>query len=82
MREYDVRIGESYTSDDGYEDTVPAPDGWGDIQVGDCPDCGGQWVWAEAGLVPGARECTQCGSRFSAEPLADGTAKITRLRHY
>ena len=29
-----------------------------------CPDCGGEIVWAEAGDVPGSRECDTCGSRY------------------
>lgn len=32
-----------------------------------CPDCGDEIVWAEAGYVPGARQCTGCGSMFSVE---------------
>ena len=30
-----------------------------------CPDCGGQIVWAEAGRVPGSRQCSSCGSTFA-----------------
>ena len=38
------------------------------LQVDDypaCPDCdGGEIAWAEAGGVPGSRECDTCGSRY------------------
>lgn len=38
------------------------------MQVDDypeCPDCdGGEIEWAEAGRVPGSRECDTCGSRY------------------
>jgi hypothetical protein len=42
---------------------------WWDLPLPPCPDCKGEIVWAEAGLVPGARECTGCGSRFSVGTL-------------
>lgn len=32
-----------------------------------CPDCGGGLVWAEAGLVPGARRCSACEGIFCLE---------------
>ena len=31
-----------------------------------CPDCGGTDIaWAEAGRVPGSRECCECGAELS-----------------
>lgn len=82
MDNYTVIRRGAETEDDGYRIVVLAPDGWADLQTGICPDCGGQWVWAEAGRVPGARECQQCGSVLLASPCADGTGVITRLRNY
>jgi ribosomal protein S27AE len=69
---------------DGYQVEV-IPGGWEHLQTGTCPDCGGTWVWAEAGSVPGARKCTTCGSQFMAEPCGrtpEGCirGRVSRLR--
>ena len=63
---YQVRIAHQYTDDDGFRADLPGSD-WSVAQTGTCPDCGGTWVWAEAGNVPGTRECTSCGSQFSVQ---------------
>lgn len=42
-----------------------------------CPDCGGVLQWAEAGYVPGARQCASCRSLFSVETEID--LRRTRL---
>lgn len=45
---------------------APATDTpWFNLLLPPCPDCAGRIAWAEAGLVPGARECVSCGSRFT-----------------
>lgn len=36
-----------------------------DLPLPQCPDCGGEIVWAENGYVPGTRECTKCHSIFA-----------------
>jgi predicted RNA-binding Zn-ribbon protein involved in translation (DUF1610 family) len=64
MSDYLVRIGCAYVADDGLLLDLPGSS-WDQAQTGTCPDCGGTWVWAEAGNVPGTRECTSCGSQFS-----------------
>lgn len=67
----DVRVGRDHIY---HEDAKPVASDMGlirhsiwDLPLPACPDCGGEVVWAEAGLVPGARECTACGSRFTVE---------------
>ena len=67
------------TEGDGWE-TMVVPGGWEQLQTGTCPDCGGTWEWAEAGYVPGARKCRQCGSMFSAQPCGCGPDGIVRGR--
>ena len=75
-------------------DHEPAPDDWkikisctphsewDNLQTGTCPDCGGTWVWAEAGSVPGSRVCMQCGSQFNAQPIESGKGLIQRERYH
>ena len=56
-----------------------------------CPDCGGEVEWAEAGRVPGSRECAQCGSTFAdtqysmsfsdTRPAMDGIAHVDGTAH-
>lgn len=65
------RIGHEYV-DANDSNAVKIPRGevtgaWYDLPLPGCPDCGCEVVWGEAGLVPGARECVGCGSRFSVE---------------
>jgi len=65
-REEIVRIGDEYTEDDGTAIPMgPVTGAWWEIPLPDCPDCGGELVWYEAGYVPGTRKCTSCGSLFS-----------------
>lgn len=45
----------------------PITGAWYDVPLPPCPDCGGALQWAEAGWVPGARECAACGSLFAVE---------------
>ena len=47
---------------------VPPGGAWWTIPLPPCPDCRGVLEWAEAGHVPGARECATCRSLF----LVDG----------
>jgi hypothetical protein len=58
-----------YVGADNVEDVNvlagPVTDSCWTVPLPPCPDCGGNVVWAEAGLVPGARECLRCGSLFS-----------------
>jgi len=35
----------------------PVTDAWWDVPLPQCPDCGGDVVWWEAGYVPGTRRC-------------------------
>ena len=67
MNEYSVKIKGEFMDDDGLRveiKTVPN-DFWGNLQSGRCPDCGGEWIWHEAGNVPGTRKCHDCGSYFT-----------------
>lgn len=61
------RIGRDYVDAEGQDvELLAGPVGrtWWEVPLPACPDCGGVLAWAEAGLVPGARECSGCGSRF------------------
>lgn len=62
-----VKICGEYTADDGLRVEIPvdAHDFWANLQSGTCADCGGTWVWAENGSVPGTRQCGGCGSVFT-----------------
>jgi hypothetical protein len=66
MSDYSVIIKGATTKDDGWEEPLPG-NAWEHSQEGKCPDCGGKWVWAEAGNVPGTRECQDCHSLFSVQ---------------
>ena len=50
---------------------VPTGGAWWTIPLPPCPDCGGVLEWAEAGYVPGARECTTCRSLFMVDGRPD-----------
>jgi hypothetical protein len=66
---YTVR-GEVVSADDVADVEVVAgriTTAWSDVPLPPCPDCGGALRWAEAGRVPGARECVGCGSLFTVE---------------
>lgn len=54
-QQYKVRIKGKLTKDDGWRED--RPNNWDDNQQGVCPDCGGDWLWYEAGYVPGTRKC-------------------------
>jgi hypothetical protein len=61
------RIGRDYVDAEGRDLELlagPVVTTWWEVPLPACPDCGGSLAWAEAGLVPGARECSGCGSRF------------------
>lgn len=50
--------------------SAPGGEYYNPVNAGDagypaCPDCGGDLVWAEAGRVPGSRDCISCGSQFA-----------------
>jgi hypothetical protein len=77
--DYQVIIKGELEEDDGWSVDWPGA-GWMNLQSGICPDCCGEWVWAEAGYVPGTRKCRQCGSMFSAMPGRKPT--IQRERCY
>lgn len=72
-------IRDQMAADDGWQ-AIIRPGGWEHLQEGRCPDCGGTWVWYEAGYVPGARKCRQCGSMFLAEPCGRGEDGVIRGR--
>lgn len=67
MNRYQVCIQDKHTDDDGLRVEIPLDphDYWANLQAGKCPDCGHQWVWAEAGWVPGTRQCQDCGSLYT-----------------
>lgn len=79
MSEYSVTIKGETAEDDGLRVEIPvwADDWWGNLQVGRCPDCGGDWVWYEAGYVPGTRKClgVPVGGRPS-NPLLDARVPL------
>lgn len=56
--------------DDGLRLEIPvdADDFWKNLQSGTCPDCGGTWVWWEAGYVPGTRKCLGQPVGFAHNP--------------
>jgi hypothetical protein len=63
------RIGDKYDQpDDGLRiEMGPVTTAWYDVPLPACPDCGRTLVWAEAGYVPGTRQCAGCGSLFSVQ---------------
>lgn len=83
MSEYIVRIGGEESEDDGWTGELPGA-GWEFAQAGECPDCGGKWVWFEAGYVPGTRKCLNCGSMFSVQQARQqgGSWTLRRERFY
>jgi len=91
MSDYEVNIGGDYTVDDGLEIDMGAlapGQAWWEMRLPDCPDCGGDLVWWEAGYVPGTRKCLGkpdldggCGSLFSVQP-GGGRAYMRRERFY
>ena len=69
-RAYLVKIRGEYDEDDGLRIEMPRTtpyQAWHEIPLPACPDCGGNIVWAEAGHVPGTRQCVACGSLFSVQ---------------
>jgi len=52
----------------------PVTGAWWEVPLPPCPDCGGAVAWAEAGFVPGTRECQGCGSLFTVLPDHEGKA--------
>ena len=65
---YFVQKGTQEGDDDGLRiDLGDVVGAWYEIPLPPCPDCGGTLVWAEAGYVPGTRQCTGCGSLFSVQ---------------
>lgn len=65
---HEYRIGGKYVPADDLDCEVvmgPITDSWHAVPLPPCPDCGGSVVWAEAGYVPGTRECCGCGSMFT-----------------
>lgn len=65
----------------GDEEVVLVRGSWRTAQEGPCPDCGGRWVWSEAGYMPGTRRCA-CGSLFSVRPRAEGPWILRRERFF
>lgn len=93
--EYTTVVKGESQPDDGLrvEIAVEPRDWWSNLQDGDCPDCGGRWVWFEAGYVPGTRKCIECGSLFTVlgaqydedrgeSAKARGVAVLRRERFY
>lgn len=70
-QEHLYRVGKKMVDADEVADVEmvagPVITTWWEVPLPACPDCGGALIWAEAGLVPGARECAGCGSLFRAE---------------
>jgi predicted RNA-binding Zn-ribbon protein involved in translation (DUF1610 family) len=79
------RVGAEYGQpDDGLlVEMGPVTGAWYDVPLPACPDCGGEVVWAEAGYVPGTRQCTGCGSLFSVqtERVPDPPAKPVKYSY-
>jgi len=51
-------------------DMGPVGDGaWWELTLPPCPDCGGQLEHAEAGWVPGARQCSGCGAMWTVDTV-------------
>jgi len=70
--EYLVRLKDEETEDDNLRVEIPldVDDFWRNLQSGTCPDCGGTWVWWEAGYVPGTRKCVGRPVGFCHNPTA------------
>ena len=84
MAEYRVDIRGELTDDDGLRIEMPRTtpyQAWHEIPLPACPDCGGNIVWAEAGHVPGTRQCVACGSLFSVQ-AGEGKVFLRRERLY
>ena len=84
MAEYQVKIRGEYADDDGFRLDMPRTEpfqAWYEIPLPACPDCGGNIVWAEAGHVPGTRQCVACGSLFSVQ-TGEGKVFLRRERLY
>jgi hypothetical protein len=54
---YQVKIRGEFTEDDGWQQPLLPTGAWWEAPLPSCPDCGGDLVWAEAGNVPGTRNC-------------------------
>lgn len=80
---YHVCIRGATGADDGLTIDMPRAQDqpWYDVPLPDCPDCGGDLVWFEAGYVPGTRRCKSCGSMFSVQTDA-GRVYLRRERLY
>jgi hypothetical protein len=60
MSDYQVRIRDAMTDDDGLVldlDPLAPTEAWWEKPLPPCPDCGGALVWFEAGYVPDTRKC-------------------------
>jgi hypothetical protein len=70
-REPVFKVRGRYVSADDVDDVAvvagPIVTAWWDVPLPACPDCGGALAWAEAGYVPGTRECSGCRSLFSVD---------------
>jgi len=98
MSNYVVRKKGKTVEDDGWSVTIPKfnpNQAWGEVPLPQCPDCGGDMVWYEAGYVPGTRKCmgkpvsegtyreeNSCGSFFRVTGEAAGNILVERERFY
>ena len=58
MSRYQVLIRGELVDDDGLDiDCGPITGAWWEVPLPQCPDCGGDVIWYEAGHVPGTRAC-------------------------
>lgn len=76
MSEYQVRIRGEEREDDGLSiemGSTRAGKAWWEIPLPQCPDCGGDLVWYEAGYVPGTRAC-------KGEPVGGRASNILDVR--
>jgi hypothetical protein len=71
--EYEVRVRGEMTEDDGLEiDMGPVTGAWYEVPLPQCPDCGGDLHWWEAGYVPGTRKCVgKPTGEKNGEPVYD-----------
>ena len=67
MDEYFVIIRGVPAKDDGWSENREGAS-WDELQRGKCPDCGGDWVWFEAGYVSGTRKCLGKPTRTMDNP--------------
>jgi uncharacterized protein (DUF983 family) len=76
---YKVVIRGELIADDSWSQHIENATGQ-DLQTGKCPDCGGIWVWWDAGYVSAHRKCTACGSMFDVMPGRNPAIRRARIK--